>query len=130
MNKTRRQFKVPDIMKGGNARRWAEYEDLRDKLVSIHRECLTSGRRTPRNIWLFATHRNERFRMFKPPPFRYPRKFEQWLSQAIRRCRAALECPDSLPGYENPVMDEQKKSENSKLTEPSKPRTFDLTAHL
>ena len=49
-----RQFKRPDIMKGGNAQRWAEYEDLRDELVGRHQACLAAGKRTPRNIWLFT----------------------------------------------------------------------------
>jgi hypothetical protein len=127
MKNTRQfNFRRPDIMKGGNARRWAEYEDLRDKLVAIHQRHFTAGERTPRNIWLFATHRNERFRMFRPPDFRYPKSFERWLLQAIRRCKAALEHPESLPGHENPVMVEQKKSGNLELTEARKPRTFPL----
>lgn len=123
----RRQFKIPDQMKNGNAELWAEYEALRDEIVACHQMCLAAGKRTPRNVWLFATHRNERFRKYQPPPFRYPRSFTQWLTQAIRRCRAALACPESLPGYEqNGVTHEGKSPDFASLPSVPRKRTFDL----
>lgn len=78
---------------------WAAYEKKRNEIVCLHRQSWDKEGRSPKNIWMFATHPNELFRRYIMPPYYQEKRLRRWIIMAIARCDDALQNPEGYPKY-------------------------------
>lgn len=107
-------IRVPK-MNATNAKLWAHYCDMRDEVIEIHKDAVAHSGKSPRGVYLFATHPRETFRRFNtPPPFIFPHSLTRWLKTAIRRCERLIANPN---GYEDGSWRREKKEVDNPTSE-------------